>query len=53
MLALVLCGWVGGQYFWSVLVLTANAIGLVFDFLWPIEMDKPKCSKLAFVKQIR
>ena len=29
----VFFGWMNGQYLWSVLVLTADAIGLVFDFL--------------------
>ena len=58
MLALVfLCGWVGCQYVWSVLVLTGNVVGLVFNCLWPlgvgvfvIRHHRPNCSWLVFVK---
>ena len=57
MLALSFFGWVGGQYLWSVLVLTGKCGWYSFRNLWPIGMDvlalrhqRPTCSWLAFVK---
>ena len=54
---LVFFGWVGGQYWLSMLVFTGNVAGLVFKYLYPIGMGvfvirhhRPKSSYLSSVK---